>query len=248
MGDSTVSEMNGTALDVGAYGQDVYMLDLEGKPNKYNYDTQDWDNGEFTFTGGINIAVGPEGKLYVTKENGEIWFYEKVITQAQENEELQALGIDQVTSKELLKLINESFESFVEDEVKKESVLKSNYILDYYNFTKIFVDPLLKEEKDELADIVKQDSLCLKDLKSSFQNNCTKKFNTADQVENKYSCYSQINITRSPKYCTEMQASNSENYFYKFKNKYDCLSNPNAPYKVQLDDEAFMCLNKYFEY
>lgn len=154
-GTGKFDKMGVKGLDIAAFGQDVFMLDLDGKPSRWNNDTQKWDSSEFSFTGGQNIAVGPGGKLYVAKANGEIWFYEKVITQAQEQKELQAFGGDQLdASEELQKLIAESFESFVEEEVKKEAVVKTSYILDYYNFTKIFVDPLLNREKDELAAIV----------------------------------------------------------------------------------------------
>jgi hypothetical protein len=49
----------------------------------------------------------------------------------------------------------------VNDEIKKEEAVKSNYILDYYNFTKIFMDPILKMEKKELAAISSKDATCL---------------------------------------------------------------------------------------
>ena len=87
---SNREKLPGSAQDIGAYGNDVVILDRDGKPRSFNWEKGDWDQTEGLNnfpTAANNIDVCSEGNLVVTTKNGDIWAFEKVSEQSYEQVE-----------------------------------------------------------------------------------------------------------------------------------------------------------------
>lgn len=68
-------------------------------------------------------------------------------------------------------------------------------------------------------------------------------------VENLLNCYELHGFERTGEFCEKKQSVVDDNFFYKLKNKYECLtSNDNEFEKIDVPEAVSMCLNKYYDY
>ena len=53
---------------------------------------------------------------------------------------------------------------------------------------------------------------------------------------------------KTPQFCLDQLQVTDDKFFYKLKNKYECLNSPDNQYRTEIGGEPLNCLSLYFEY
>lgn len=68
-------------------------------------------------------------------------------------------------------------------------------------------------------------------------------------VENLINCYESQGFERTAEFCLTQLTVNDDNFFYKLKNKYSCLTDTHNEFPlIDVPDEPSECLNLYYDY
>ena len=72
---------------------------------------------------------------------------------------------------------------------------------------------------------------------------------TVPLVENLINCYEIHGFEKTGEFCETKESVVDDNFFYKLKNKYSCLTATNNEFaQINVPDEVSECLNLYYDY
>ena len=77
---------------------------------------------------------------------------------------------------------------------------------------------------------------------------CDQLFPSIEDAENKWNCKERYGKRKTKEYCNEFTKANSEIFYYRLKNKYECLTSTTQDIRPEVvSQDVTDCINEYYD-